>query len=89
MDLLHLDYPVCRRQGADFGAFMGTKAIQLTKFAAAIMTYLSVSSGTIRFSQFAVSTCTQASSSFAVVMARARALREIRLMEFFQDAGRG
>ncbi len=47
MKLLHVDYLVCRRQGADFGAFMGTNAIQFTKFPAAIMTYLSVSSGTI------------------------------------------
>lgn len=45
MDLLHVDYPVCRRQGADFGAFMGTNAIQFTNFAAAIMTYLSVEPG--------------------------------------------
>ena len=58
MELLHVDYPVCRRLGADFGASMGTNAIQFTKFAAAIMTYLSVSSGAIRFNQFAVSNCT-------------------------------
>lgn len=48
-----------------FVAGMGAKAMQFTKFKAAITTYLSESSGTTRCSQLASSTFTKASSSLS------------------------